>query len=63
MKGMIRCSLGRVYWAGPSSSLSLMLGRLESIQGSGEEQEEPEREGEEEKGRGEKWLHSHCHFW
>ena len=43
MKGMTRCSLGRVYWAGPSSSLSLMLGRLESVQGSGEEQEEPER--------------------
>ena len=43
MKGMARCSVGRVYWAGPSSSLSLVLGQLESIQRSEEEQEEPER--------------------
>ena len=62
MKGMTRCSVGRVYRAVPSSSLSLVLGQLESVQISEEEQESRKEEGEEEKGLGEKWLHPHCRF-
>ena len=46
----------------PSSSLSLVLGQLESVQTSEEEQESRREEGEEERGLGEKWLHPHCLF-
>ena len=62
MKGMTRCSVGRVYRAVPISSLSLVLGQLESVQTSEEEQESRREEGEEERGLGEKWLHPHCLF-
>ena len=49
MKGMTRCSVGRVYRAVPSSSLSLVLGQLESVQTS-----EGEQESRREEGRGER---------